>query len=259
MEPRVNILLVDDHPENLTALKAVLQDFDQNLVTASSGAEALKHLLTQDFALVLLDVQMPEVDGFETARLIRERERSRHTPIVFLTAIGVAEDQIAAGYAVGAVDYLFKPLDTHILRAKVATFIELAKRTRQLEEEVRQRKQAEAEVRRLNRDLERRVRERTAALQGEVQERSRAEDAVAGLNRDLQRKVNEFQALLDVTPIGIAVARDPQCETIHANRALSQILGLPPELNVSIHVPRSGQSTGFRLVRDGKDLSPEEL
>src|SRR5262245_19448691 len=102
VDERVNILLVDDHPDNLVALEALLDDLGQNLVKAGSGTEALKHLLQEDFAVILLDVQMPEMDGFETAALIRARERSNHTPIVFLTAINKDEEHVARGYAVGA-------------------------------------------------------------------------------------------------------------------------------------------------------------
>src|SRR5688572_13676122 len=107
----VNILLVDDRPENLLALEAVLSRLGQRLVRAMSGDEALKNLLEQDFAVILLDVQMPGMDGFETARRIRERERNRHTPILFLTAINKTHAHAARGYALGAVDYLFKPFE----------------------------------------------------------------------------------------------------------------------------------------------------
>src|SRR5438067_12294005 len=104
LEPRVNILLVDDRRENLVALASVLDELGQNLVTASSGREALKQLLQEDFAVILLDVQMPEMDGFETAALIRSRERSRHTPIGFLTAINKEDVHVTRGYSIGAVE-----------------------------------------------------------------------------------------------------------------------------------------------------------
>jgi signal transduction histidine kinase len=151
-EPQVNILLVDDQPNNLLALEALLDDLGQNLVKAHSGEEALRRLLEEDFALILLDVQMPGMDGFETAALIRDRDRSRHTPIIFLTAHERADVQMFKGYSLGAVDYLCKPLVPDILRSKVRVFIELHKKT----EEVRQ--QAE-----LLRDSERREHERVLA------------------------------------------------------------------------------------------------
>jgi signal transduction histidine kinase len=185
-QPKISILLVDDQPENLLALEAILADLDQNLVQARSGREALKRLLEEDFAVILLDVQMPEMDGFETARLIRERERSQFTPIIFVTAIHRAEEHVLQAYSVGAVDYVFKPLVPKVLRAKVATFVELARKTEELEAEIVQRKDAEEEVRRLNAGLERRVAERTQELEAanedldqlyrQLQERNRRKD-----------------------------------------------------------------------------------
>jgi diguanylate cyclase (GGDEF)-like protein len=124
-EGRVNILLVDDRPENLLALEAVLEPLGQNLIKASSGEEALKRLLSDDFAVILLDVQMPGLDGFETAELIKAREKTRHIPIIFLTAISKDPHHALRGYSVGAVDYIFKPFDPEVLRSKVGVFIDL--------------------------------------------------------------------------------------------------------------------------------------
>ncbi|MDZ8024482.1 MAG: response regulator [Nostoc sp. DedQUE11] len=129
MEPKVNILLVDDKLENLLALEAILEKLGENLVRATSGEEALRCLLHQDFAVILLDVQMPGMDGFETATLIRNRGRSRHTPIIFLTAFSTSDQMLFKGYALGAVDYLLKPLDPNILTSKVTVFAELFKKT----------------------------------------------------------------------------------------------------------------------------------
>jgi len=143
----VNILLVDNEPGGLLALEAILEPLGQKLITARSGEEALRQLLAHDFALILLDIQMPELDGFQTAALIRERERSRHTPIIFLTASYESEVQVFRGYAVGAVDYVFKPLRPEILRSKVSVFVELARTTEVV------RKQA-AQLEAANKDLE---------------------------------------------------------------------------------------------------------
>src|SRR5918912_2856144 len=121
----IRILLVDDMPQNLLALEAMLGDLSLDLVRAQSGAEALRQVLQDDFAVILLDVLMPGLDGLETAALIRERERSRATPIIFITAAGRDEDLIAHGYALGAVDYIVKPVHPVILRSKVAVFVEL--------------------------------------------------------------------------------------------------------------------------------------
>jgi len=128
----VSILLVDDQPANLVALEAMLQPLGQDLVRAASGTEALKCLLRQDFAVILLDVKMPAMDGFETAALIRERERSRHTPIIFLTAADRTQTSALRGYAVGAVDYLTKPIVPEFVRSKVAVFVELARKNAEL-------------------------------------------------------------------------------------------------------------------------------
>jgi len=128
-DDRVNILLVDDQPANLVALEAMLQGLGQNLIRAESGREALKWLLTHEFAVILLDVKMPEMDGFETATLIRQRDKSRHTPILFLTAADKTQDHAVRGYAVGAVDYLVKPVVPEFVRSKVAVFVELAKKS----------------------------------------------------------------------------------------------------------------------------------
>jgi PAS domain S-box-containing protein len=122
---RVNILLVDDKPQNLFALETVLKPLNQNLVRAGSGEEAMKRLLKDDFALILLDVQMPGIDGFGTATYIRQIEKTKHIPIIFLTAISKDAQNVFQGYSVGAVDYLVKPYDPNVLRSKVSVFVDL--------------------------------------------------------------------------------------------------------------------------------------
>ncbi|MBG1258504.1 response regulator [Nostoc commune] len=147
MEPKVNILLVDDKLENLLALEAILEKLGENLVRATSGEEALRCLLHQDFAVILLDVQMPGMDGFETATLIRNRGRSRHTPIIFLTAFSTSDQMLFKGYALGAVDYLLKPLDPNILTSKVTVFVELFKKTEAVKQQAAQLVAVNAELR----------------------------------------------------------------------------------------------------------------
>ncbi|HEX7901724.1 MAG TPA: PAS domain S-box protein, partial [Planctomycetota bacterium] len=139
-EPREGeaaILLVDDRDENLDVLEATLQVLGQPLIRAKSGQEALKQLLERDFAVILLDVRMPDMDGYETASFIRARARSRHTPIIFLTAYDVTRERLQEAYAAGAVDVIFKPIVPEILRSKVAVFVDLTRKTelvkRQLE------------------------------------------------------------------------------------------------------------------------------
>jgi PAS domain S-box-containing protein len=127
--PPARILLVDDHPPNLVALDAILDPLGQELVHAHSGEEALRRLLESDFALILMDVQMPGLDGIQTAKLIKERQRNKHIPIIFLTAIHKDPSYIFRGYKEGAVDYLLKPFDPEILRAKVSVFVDLWRKT----------------------------------------------------------------------------------------------------------------------------------
>jgi PAS domain S-box-containing protein len=145
------ILLVDDRPENLLALEAILEPLGQDLVYAHSGEEALRHLLRDEFALILLDVQMPVLDGFATAELIKQRERTRLVPIIFITAISKDEEQVFRGYATGAVDYVFKPFNPDVLRSKVSVFIELHEKNEQLREQAELLKEQElADLRREN-------------------------------------------------------------------------------------------------------------
>jgi signal transduction histidine kinase len=132
-QPSVKLLLVDDHAENLLALEAILEEPGQELVLARSGAEALRHLLDSDFAAIILDVMMPGMDGFETAALIRQRERSRDTPILFLTALGRSEEALFKGYDIGAVDYLVKPIVPSILKSKIAVFVRLKRQAELLQ------------------------------------------------------------------------------------------------------------------------------
>jgi PAS domain S-box-containing protein len=132
---KANILLVDDREENLIALEAILEPLGQNLIRARSGEEALRRLLVRDVAAILLDVQMPELDGFETAALIKQRAKTRGVPIIFVTAISKDEQHVFRGYSSGAVDYIFKPFEPEILRSKVAAFVEIYQRGRELQQQ----------------------------------------------------------------------------------------------------------------------------
>jgi serine phosphatase RsbU (regulator of sigma subunit) len=160
-DPRANILLVDDQPGNLLAMEATLTGLPVNVVKAQSGVEALRCLLRDDFAAILLDVRMPGMDGFEAAELIRQRPRSAATPIIFLTGIDTDALHVLKGYAVGAVDYLCKPIVPAVLRSKVAVFVDIFQKTEEIK------RQGE-----LLRQLERREHERQLA---EAQERWEAE------------------------------------------------------------------------------------
>jgi serine phosphatase RsbU (regulator of sigma subunit) len=133
LDCKVNILVVDDLPANLLSLEAMLGDMSVNLVKAATGAEALRRLLHDDFALILMDVQMPGMDGFETAELIRQRQRSQGTPIIFLTGVESADAQIFKGYSLGAVDYLVKPIVPEVLRSKVSVFVEIFRKSHEIQ------------------------------------------------------------------------------------------------------------------------------
>ncbi|MBA3476337.1 MAG: response regulator, partial [Actinobacteria bacterium] len=189
MTERAKVLLVDDRPENLLALEALLEPLGQELVRAQSGEEALRHLLQQEFAAILLDVQMPGLDGFQTAELIKQRERTRHVPILFLTAISKDTEHVVRGYGAGAVDYLMKPFDPHILRAKVAVFIDLWQKT--------------AEIRRQD------------ALLGEQE--------LAALERASEER---YQSLADAVP-QIVFTADSNARVTYYNKRWFDYTGLP--------------------------------
>lgn len=160
----VAVLVVDDRREDLLAIASVLEGEDVTLITAGNGAEALRRVLERDFAVILLDVMLPDIQGFEVASIIKQRERSRHTPIIFLTAAGSDPGLSHRGYSVGAVDYLSKPLDADILRAKVSTFVELFRKDRRIAEQAAalraaDRRERELEIAELRLANERRLRD----------------------------------------------------------------------------------------------------
>ena len=163
---KVNILMVDDLPAKLLSYEVILRELGENLIKAGSGREALEHLLKTDIAVVLMDVSMPEIDGFELAEIIHQHPRYQKTAIIFISAVHLTDMDRLKGYERGAVDYLAVPIIPELLRAKVSVFAELYRKTQQLE--------------RLNRELEQRVAERTADLQY-------ANDELVALNADLTR------------------------------------------------------------------------
>src|SRR6478672_4097606 len=134
---RARVLLVDDDERNLLAIETVLEDLGE-VVLARSGEEALRHLLKGDFAVILLDVYMPGMDGYETAQIIRGRDQTKGIPIVFLSAVNKETEHLMRGYSMGAVDYVFKPVDPIILRSKVAVFVELFEKSKEVERKARQ-------------------------------------------------------------------------------------------------------------------------
>ena len=177
-DDKVNILLVDDQPGKLLTYEAILGDLGENLIKANSGAEALQHLLKTEIAVVLVDVCMPTLDGFELASLIRQHPRCQKTAIIFISAVASSSLDRIKGYQSGAVDYVSVPVEPELLRARVSVFADLYRKTEALE--------------RMNIELERRVAERTARLEVDLAERRRLENALMATD---QRK-DEFLAML---------------------------------------------------------------
>ncbi|MDZ8187680.1 MAG: response regulator [Nostoc sp. ChiSLP02] len=225
MEPKVNILLVDDKLENLLALEAILEKLGENLVRATSGEEALRCLLHQDFAVILLDVQMPGMDGFETATLIRNRGRSRHTPIIFLTAFSTSDQMLFKGYALGAVDYLLKPIDPNILTSKVTVFVELFKKTEAVKQQAAQ---------------------------------------LVAVNAELRQSEERFRSLSTCSPVGIfEIDTEGRCR--YTNPRYQTICGVKPAESIekkwleSVH-PEDRQravTSWSAYINDGRDYSEE--
>jgi two-component system, sporulation sensor kinase E len=199
---KVNVLVVDDTPDSLLALEAILGGLDRNIIKVSSGHEALKCLLDEQVGVILLDVKMAGMDGYETAALIRAREGTRDVPIIFLTAHNKDEADVTRGYTYGAADYLFKPVVPEVLKSKVDCFVELAKR-------------AEALTRK-NQEL---IEAQQALLR--VQEELNAQAATL---TDMHRTVGEHLALLDLATETIII-RDLNHKIVLWNRGAEQLFG----------------------------------
>src|SRR5205085_2132508 len=174
MHPK--ILLVDDREDNLLSIETILEPNGYRFVKARSGREALKILLNEfDFAMILMDVKMPGLNGFETATLIYEREKLRHIPIIFITAHDHSDENIFKGYQMGGVDYIYKPINPDLLRAKVSVFVELYKKTHQLMAQ------------------EQRLKSVNQNLQKEIQERIFSEEKVTLLNQQLMENILQLK------------------------------------------------------------------
>jgi signal transduction histidine kinase len=198
---KVNILLVDDLPEKMLALEAILTSPSFNLVKASSGRDALRHLLHDDFAVILLDVNMPGMDGFETATLIRKRKKSEHVPIIFVTAYGADDDRLTRGYSIGAVDYIYAPVVPEVLKAKVNVFAELFR-------------------------INRKVRQQAWALQSYTVSLELANRELAQRTLELQSSRESFRNIVEKNAEGIAVL-DSEGIIRFSNPAFGAMLGVP--------------------------------
>jgi len=353
---RVNILMVDDQPGKLLSYEAILADLDSNLIKARSGREGLELLLKHDVAVVLLDVSMPEIDGFEMADMMRQHPRFQKTAILFISAVRMTDLDRIKGYQSGAVDYISVPVVPEILRAKVSVFAELHRKTRELEalnrelesrveERTRQLRESESQFRTLansipqlawmaNPDgtifwynerwyeytgflvnhvpdegwrkvihaehLERFAKstlhswqtgqpwEETAPLLGkdgqyrwflsravpirdsdgvvarwfgtstDISGQIAAEEKIRQLNAQLEQRVAELETIMQVLPVGVTVAHDPECRVITANQALCVVMGVQPGDNISKSADSEGGKV-YGLYRDGRVIAPEDL
>jgi len=249
---RVELLLVDDRPENLLALEAILEPLGQKLVSAHSGEEALKCVLKHDFACILLDVQMPDMNGFDAAQIIKSREKSRYIPIIFLSAISKEDAYVFKGYSMGAVDYVFKPFNPDVLRSKVAVFVDLYLKQQQIIE------QAELLAESERRELE--LQHRAELLESEA--RSAAQ--LTELNTQLRERQKELEQAMGVrnrfyasmshelrTPINAVIGYSTlMIDNIYGPLNDKQREGLQRTLRAARHL--------LELVNDVLDLSKIE-
>ena len=353
---RVNILMVDDQPGKLLSYEAILADLDSNLIKARSGREGLELLLKHDVAVVLLDVSMPEIDGFEMADMMRQHPRFQKTAILFISAVRMSDLDRIKGYRSGAVDYISVPVVPEILRAKVSVFADLHRKTRELEalnrelesrveERTRQLRESENQFRMLANSIpqlawmanpdgkifwyndrwyeytgvsmddlessgwrkilhaghrERFARstqhswetgqpwEETAPLLGkdgqyrwflsravpirdseggiarwfgtstDVSGQIAAEEKIRQLNAQLEQRVAELETIMQVLPVGVTVAHDPECQVITANHALCEVMGVQPGENITKSVDSEGGRV-YELYRNGRIIAPEDL
>ena len=216
-----NVLIVDDMPANLYAMERILSGLDAELFKADSGNEALKLTIHHEFAIILLDVQMPAMDGYEVATLLREREATAAVPIIFVTAMNKDEAHAARGYETGAVDYIFKPVDPDILRSKVSVFLELYRRRMELDEEIERRERVEEKLANL---LER-ERQASGALKETTKKAESANLAksefLAKMSHELRTPLN---SIIGFTEMMIDDPKDPpdkkrarRLEKVHRN------------------------------------------
>ncbi len=251
-DERVSVLLVDDRPENLLALEAILEPLGQDLVRADSGPEALRKVLSTEFAAILLDVQMPVMNGFEVAEIIKSRERSRTIPIIFLSAINKEDAYVFKGYSMGAVDYVFKPFNPDVLRSKVAVFVDLYMKQREI--------QRQGDLLRDSQKRELDLEHRTSLLEAEA--RSAAQ--LSQMNEELHRRQlaleqamgarNRFYASMSHelrTPINAVIGYSTlMIDNIYGPLNAKQKEGLQRTLKAARHL--------LELVNDVLDLSKIE-
>ena len=252
MTERVNVLLVDDRPENLLALEAILEPLGQDLIRANSGPEALKRVLEIDLSVILLDVQMPGMNGFEVAEIIKSRERSRTIPIIFLSAISKEDAYVFKGYSMGAVDYVFKPFNPDVLRSKVAVFVDLFLKQREIQRQgdllrESQKRELELEHRTSLLETEARSAAKLSQMNDELHRRQIAlEQAMGARNRFYASMSHELR-----TPINAVIGYSTlMLDNIYGPLNTKQKEGLQRTLKAARHL--------LELVNDVLDLSKIE-
>ena len=252
MDERVSILLVDDRPENLLALEAILEPLGQELIRANSGPEALKKVLEMDLSVILLDVQMPGMNGFEVAEIIKSRERSRTIPIIFLSAISKEDAYVFKGYSMGAVDYVFKPFNPDVLRSKVAVFVDLFLKQREIQRQgdllrESQKRELELEHRTSLLETEARSAAKLSQMNDELHRRQIAlEQAMGARNRFYASMSHELR-----TPINAVIGYSTlMLDNIYGPLNAKQKEGLQRTLKAARHL--------LELVNDVLDLSKIE-
>ena len=251
-DERVSILLVDDRPENLLALEAILEPLGQELIRANSGPEALKKVLEVDLSVILLDVQMPGMNGFEVAEIIKSRERSRTIPIIFLSAISKEDAYVFKGYSMGAVDYVFKPFNPDVLRSKVAVFVDLFLKQREIQRQgdllrESQKRELELEHRTSLLETEARSAAKLSQMNDELHRRQIAlEQAMGARNRFYASMSHELR-----TPINAVIGYSTlMLDNIYGPLNAKQKEGLQRTLKAARHL--------LELVNDVLDLSKIE-
>jgi two-component system, sensor histidine kinase len=245
VRPSFDILVVDDNASNLLAIEAALAGLGLNLVTAQSGADALRWLLERDFALILLDIEMPSMDGYETARLIRGRLRTRHVPIIFITAFSRDDREILEGYALGAVDFLFKPIVPEILRAKASVFVELRRRADEVARQAELLRDAERQDH-ARRMAEERQRWEAESLREQMEKERRSAAAMAQKATELARTVARLeQAEADLKRYSL--------ELEEADRRKDEFLAL---LGHELRNPLAPIVTSLELLRSRTSTDP---
>ena len=257
--PRADILMVDDQPENLTAIEAALEPLGERLVRAGSGAEALRHVAHQDFAVILLDVEMPGMNGFEVAERVKDQERNRCVPIIFLTATDTGPVHAVRRYELGAVDSLAKPLDPVVLRSKVSVFVDLFRRTEELNEQARRLQRSFEAITGLREELERARAEADRARERADRASRNLTDFVSRSSHALRTPLN---AMLGFAQILETDARDPDQREMAQHILLEggRLLDLIEESLETLRLEAGMLAPSTeRVSAAGETTSPEEV